>query len=59
MYREVVAAGLAPPWVRSNLATLELLERKLYGPRSGWESVKLAAHVWEPVELDEREAPRD
>ena len=57
-YREAVAAGIAPPWMRSNLDTLELLERKLYGPRSAWESGMLALHVWERIELDDEKPPR-
>jgi hypothetical protein len=52
-YREAVEAGIAPPWMRANLDTLELLERKLYGPRSAWESVLLSLHVWERIHLDE------
>ena len=52
VHRAAVDAGLAPPWVRANLPVLELLERKLYGPRGAWESLRLAAHVTERIGLD-------
>ncbi|HUD71718.1 MAG TPA: hypothetical protein VMQ62_07110 [Dongiaceae bacterium] len=51
-YRAAIEAGVAPPWVRANLPVLELLERKVYGPRDAWESLRLATHVGERVELD-------
>ncbi len=52
VYRAAVEAGAAPPWVRANLPVLELLEKKIYGPRDAWESLRLAAHVTERIDLD-------
>jgi hypothetical protein len=52
VYRAAVEAGAAPPWVRANLPVLELLEKKIYGPRDAWESLRLAAHDTERIDLD-------
>ncbi|RIL05499.1 MAG: hypothetical protein DCC71_10070 [Proteobacteria bacterium] len=51
MYRAAVAAGVAAPWVGAHLDTLELLERKLYGPRGAAESLALALRVRERIDL--------
>jgi hypothetical protein len=52
VYRAAVDAGRAPGWVRANLPVLELLERKIYGPRGARESLRLATHVTERIDLD-------
>ncbi|HUD72785.1 MAG TPA: hypothetical protein VMQ62_12570, partial [Dongiaceae bacterium] len=52
VYRAAVEAGAAPAWVRANLPVIELLEKKIYGPRDAWESLRLATHVAERVDLD-------
>lgn len=53
-HRAAVEAGIAPDWVRANLPAIEMLERKIYGPRDPWESLALATHVGERVDLDAR-----
>lgn len=42
MYRRAVESGQAPDWIARNLAAIETVERKIYGPRHIRESLALA-----------------
>ena len=42
MFRESVEAGRAPVWVRRNLETIELIERKMYNDHDLLENLGLA-----------------
>ena len=42
MYREAVDEGRAPSWVEANLATIELIERKIYNRHDFVENLRLA-----------------
>jgi hypothetical protein len=42
MYRAEVEAGLAPAWIERNLASIELIERKIYNRHDFLENLKLA-----------------
>jgi hypothetical protein len=42
MYRRAVDAGHAPAWVVANLASIELIERKIYNHHGFWENLVLA-----------------
>jgi hypothetical protein len=53
MYRAAVEAGVAAPWIRRNLETFELLERKLYNSHNLLENLALALHVWERIDASE------
>jgi hypothetical protein len=42
MYRRAVEAGHAPAWVVANLASIEVIERKIYNQHDFWENLVLA-----------------
>lgn len=52
VHRSAVEAGVAPPWVQVNLPVIEGFEKKVYGPRGAWESLRLATQVSERIDLD-------
>jgi len=42
MYRKAVEKGIAPEWIKKNLETIEIIERKAYNKHDFWENLKLA-----------------
>ena len=58
MYRETVGRGDAPPWVEQNLATLELIERKMYNGHDLTENLQLAFAFLPRILPDLLPAPR-
>lgn len=42
LYRRAVDAGRAPAWVVANLASIEVIERKIYNHHDFWENLALA-----------------
>jgi hypothetical protein len=51
MYRAAVEKGVAPPWARKNLDSLELMERKLYNSHDFFENLRLALHMGERIQV--------
>ena len=50
MYRAAVEAGVAPAWIRSNLASIEGIERKIYNDHDPIENLALAFTFPEKIE---------
>ena len=50
LYRAAVARGDAPPWVEPNLASLEVIERKIFNRHAWGENLRLALTFPPPVE---------
>lgn len=42
MYRKAVEEGRAPEWIRKNLESIEIIERKMFNTHDIWENLKLA-----------------
>jgi hypothetical protein len=42
MYRRRVEQGRAPEWIRNNLETIEVIERKIYNRHRLWENLRLS-----------------
>ena len=51
--RAAIGAGVAAPWIRENLATIELIERKAYNRHAWLENIGLALQFPARIETPE------
>jgi hypothetical protein len=51
MHRAAVEAGVAAPWIADNLASIELIERKIYNRHRFGENLALALRFPEPIRV--------
>jgi len=49
MYRKAVDAGQAPEWIADNLATIEIIEKKIYNTHNLFENLRLAFVTPPPI----------
>ncbi|MGH9381411.1 MAG: hypothetical protein ACRD2Z_12455 [Thermoanaerobaculia bacterium] len=49
-FRRAVESGIAPPWVSANLASIEVIERKVFNRHRFFENLRLALTFPEPID---------